>query len=500
MLEVTFKAHIEPRPGGGFVARFLVLEDCVCEGNTRKEVEVKAKTVLTAYLRTLRTHDLRSRPTHCPNGLHKRSRSAAGGKRFPPDAPPDAPAGRVFQWTFPVHSLYSLCHPHTMRRTNLGLACGIAAITLLLASCLIPETFTATVRLAKDGTYVFEYKGTVGFAPGLMGIAENKGKLSPADEVKLRAATAEMFPEKDGFESASYEGNARYKIHFKREGRQDKQFAYMFSQTAPFLTLERLKDGSVRLTGMELKKEDSAQLNAIQFKISGSLEVTTDCDVTTQNATATADAKNGFKAYKWKITSDKLAVPQMVLTSPSLPPLAATPATRPAARAPSTTAPATAPQAAGQPARLFIIDGDKRTELKPVVISGRQGKMNSREATLSVMPGPKAAVRLSSREPVFELLVGTNTGFGAKVFIVLLNTSDTERYTEPVTLNLETGVPIGNAAFWYLSFKPVNGGATLPPGLTAYRARTPGRLVPGEYWIQWLGVPKAFDFGIDRGR
>jgi len=184
-------------------------------------------------------------------------------------------------------------------------------LALLLTSCFIPEKFIATLRVNRDFSYTFEYAGTIAFGPAIGEIA-TKGALPRTAEDEMRAGTTSTFKKEDGFDRASYEGKGRWMVHFKRVGTVATK-TQIFGEGLPIVTLSRTADGGVSVTGMTLDLEAARQLKSANFVVDGRLDVTTDMTVTYHNATETPKLQGLVGQYGWKISSERLTSPRMIL-------------------------------------------------------------------------------------------------------------------------------------------------------------------------------------------
>jgi hypothetical protein len=182
---------------------------------------------------------------------------------------------------------------------------------LLLSSCLIPEKFTAKLHVTKDYGYTFEYDGVLAYGPALGEIAQH-GSLPTKADNELREGTANTFKKEEGFDRASYQGNGRWKVHFKKSGVL-ADTTKLFGDQLPIVTLRRAAGGNVSIKVMTVDAKIAQQLKKVHFVIDGKLEITTDMTVVRHNATATPTLFGLFGGYGWKITSEKLTSPSMTL-------------------------------------------------------------------------------------------------------------------------------------------------------------------------------------------
>lgn len=198
---------------------------------------------------------------------------------------------------------------------------------LLLSSCFIPEKFTATLNVAKDYSYTFEYDGIITFGPALGEIAKN-GALPQKAEDDMRQGTAKTFKKEDGFDRASYEGKGRWSVHCKKTGTLAAT-TKLFGDGLPIVTIRRAPNGNVSIEGITVDAKIAQQLKAVNCVIDGKLEITTDMPVMRHNATETPKMFGLFGSYGWNISSEKLTSPIMMLGS-AAPPAASVPPPPPA--------------------------------------------------------------------------------------------------------------------------------------------------------------------------
>ncbi|MEY2860860.1 MAG: hypothetical protein RL392_1318 [Pseudomonadota bacterium] len=70
------------------------------------------------------------------------------------------------------------------------LAAALAALTLLLVGCFVPEKFTAKVTFEKGRSYTYEYEGTVAFLPALLETAGGRGISAKTEKALLAQGAA----------------------------------------------------------------------------------------------------------------------------------------------------------------------------------------------------------------------------------------------------------------------------------------------------------------------
>lgn len=176
-----------------------------------------------------------------------------------------------------------------------------------MASCLVPEEFTATLNVDKSKNFQFVYEGTIAYAPALAEIRKS-GLLSSAGETELKKGEAELRG-KPGFTSVEYVGHGRYKVRYQETG-SVQSGKKLFLDLIEFRTSP---SGGIRILGTDISPDGRKQLSEIGLKLDGTLKVTTDLKVIEHNATSTPWFGGLFGAYEWHITLDQAKRPTILL-------------------------------------------------------------------------------------------------------------------------------------------------------------------------------------------
>lgn len=184
-----------------------------------------------------------------------------------------------------------------MKRTAALIATAVA--TLALTGCFIPEKFTATVKMASDGGYSYQYSGLTAFVPAIVEMKKSGSGLSSKQEQDLQLQ-AGMLGKSPDVQKASYAGNGRYEFVIGGD-RKPGQSASVLGAFRVFTD----KDGLVNITSVGLKPADKAELQKLGLQIDGKLEVTLpkNAEVVSSNATSTPTFFGMFGTYSWKIGS-----------------------------------------------------------------------------------------------------------------------------------------------------------------------------------------------------
>lgn len=175
---------------------------------------------------------------------------------------------------------------------------AFAAVSMLLAGCLIPERFNAKAEFQPDGSYSFTYAGTAVHAMAAMQIAKT-GKLTTKDDESLEREVAALKRNPD-VRRASYKGNGRYELvlESKRQSGQALDVLNIF-------TVRTGKDGVITIASGELDEKGKKQLAQLGIKLDGTLDITVpkSAEVLSHNATSTPSLFGLVGTYSWKIGS-----------------------------------------------------------------------------------------------------------------------------------------------------------------------------------------------------
>ena len=165
---------------------------------------------------------------------------------------------------------------------------------LFLAGCLVPEQFSAEVKVSADGSYTFKYAGVTAYL-----VALSKVHSSDKDN-SLYQADAEKMLRRPEFKKAEYLNNGRYDLeieYHKKPGESLKMFD-VFSVSTD-------KDGIMTISTVLVKPKDRQQLEQVGVAVDGKLSVTlpSNVEVISHNATSTPYFFGLFGNYIWDITS-----------------------------------------------------------------------------------------------------------------------------------------------------------------------------------------------------
>src|ERR1700675_1841442 len=97
----------------------------------------------------------------------------------------------------------------------------VITLCLGLASCFLPEDFTATLTIDKTEHFSFIYDGTIAFGPALAEISQ-RGALSSEAEKQMKEGESSL-RQSAGCQRLNYIGAGRFKIHFESSGQIENE-------------------------------------------------------------------------------------------------------------------------------------------------------------------------------------------------------------------------------------------------------------------------------------
>lgn len=175
---------------------------------------------------------------------------------------------------------------------------AVFAACSLLAGCLVPEKFTASVQVNPDASYLYRYQGTAVHAMAAMAIKSGRFGAKDDEVLKKEAAQANRKDNPDGVRKFDYLGKGRYEVQLEQLRKPGQVRA---SETLDLVKLTKEKDDSYTLASPELKEKERRELGQLGIKIDGKLEVILPpkAEVISHNATGTPGWFS--KTYTWKI-------------------------------------------------------------------------------------------------------------------------------------------------------------------------------------------------------
>ena len=148
------------------------------------------------------------------------------------------------------------------------------AAPLLLASCLTPGRFTATLEINRDRSFTFTYVGEAVVADPSAGIQMTmqgaEGAPPPSSEQPQempegdRQRIIEALSREVGFRSVEYVGQNKFRIDYAISGRLDRSFVFPMNPEGmailPWLLVEVRRDGTAQVS-------DETRTQAAQWRL-----------------------------------------------------------------------------------------------------------------------------------------------------------------------------------------------------------------------------------------
>ena len=176
-------------------------------------------------------------------------------------------------------------------------AIGTLFACSLLASCLVPEKFTAKIDVKADASYTVNLSGTMAHVLALAQKAK-AGKLADKDEQALNAE-ADKLSKAPEFKKAVYKGDGRYEVEIvsnKSAGQPFKMDTF---------AVQTDKEGVMTISAIEVKEKDLKMFSELGLKMDGVLEVSLpkNAEIISHNAMSTPSFFGLLGGYSWKIGS-----------------------------------------------------------------------------------------------------------------------------------------------------------------------------------------------------
>ena len=192
---------------------------------------------------------------------------------------------------------------------GLGQLCTLLFLLNFIPSCILPEKFEAKININKNGTFSFVYDGILTFV--LARAAEvQQGKLSAKEEREIKQLEQDFLKDQN-FKKVNYIGRGQFKVLYKREGTIESPVHFLNSETKIVSITKAQRQ--IEIKGMRLNKEAIEQLRALNMKVDGRLEVTTNAKVIKHNASSVPHFFGLLGSYTWQIKSVTDPAPYMSL-------------------------------------------------------------------------------------------------------------------------------------------------------------------------------------------
>lgn len=188
-------------------------------------------------------------------------------------------------------------------------AFAVVGLLSVLGGCYVPEEFTATVTINKDGSYTYAFEGTV--AHGLAAMAAKTPGLTQKEEQALKDETPKL---KTGdVRRVEYVGKGRYETLIEHVGARNVP-SYFPSQESLLFGIEPQGDGTIRFFAHRPTAKNFQDLQQAGLKLDGTIVVKLQNGVTviTQNADSQPSLFGLMGSYKWRINGPG-ATPEMIV-------------------------------------------------------------------------------------------------------------------------------------------------------------------------------------------
>lgn len=227
-----------------------------------------------------------------------------------------------------------------------GRICLALLAPLFLTSCLLtPGRFVSTLDIRKDRSFTFTYAGEVvlldpaseiGSTPPEVAEGEQaeapppppapaEPKADTPKQVSDRRAMAEALMKEEGYRSAEYLGQGKFRIDYAVTGTLDRGFIYPFNTDAaavfPWIAIEVRKDRTARIRALAFGEGSTNAAASMPLpnpsdspakERAGTFTLTTDAELVMQNNEEGVAAGPGTRVA-WTITPTTKTVPTAVV-------------------------------------------------------------------------------------------------------------------------------------------------------------------------------------------
>jgi len=207
----------------------------------------------------------------------------------------------------------------------------VLAAPLLLASCLLPGRFTATLDIGRDRSFTFTYVGeavVIDPSSAVRVSSEGSGEASLETDQPQEMAEADRqrvvaaLSREVGFRSVEYVGENKFRIDYSIRGRLDRSFAFPVNLEGlaliPWLVVEVRGDGTAQVSGHGFGEADgdggSRNPNAPEPNRhrQGTFTLTTDAELVQHNSERRA-APGGRSILIWEVTPEPRPAPSALV-------------------------------------------------------------------------------------------------------------------------------------------------------------------------------------------
>jgi hypothetical protein len=205
----------------------------------------------------------------------------------------------------------------------------VLAAPLLLASCLLPGRFTATLDIGRDRSFTFTYVGeavVIDPSSAVRVSAEGSGEASLETDQPQEMAEADRqrviaaLSREVGFRSVEYVGENKFRIDYSISGRLDRSYAFPVNLEGlaliPWLVVEVRGDGTAQVSAHGFGDGDgnSNTPNAPEPNRhrQGTFTLTTDAELVQHNSERRA-APGGRSSLSWEVTPEPRPAPSALV-------------------------------------------------------------------------------------------------------------------------------------------------------------------------------------------
>ncbi|MBF0560831.1 MAG: hypothetical protein HQL37_02200 [Alphaproteobacteria bacterium] len=200
-----------------------------------------------------------------------------------------------------------------MRAIRVGAARFVLLVLFLplLAGCYLPDQFVAEIRLGGNGTYAITYQGILTWVPLLADIKRNK--LPPGEARKKVAEIEKDLRRDENFKEITSLGSGQFRVRYERFGRlKETEMVTFIRRNAVLITMTSSKDGTVKIAGTSMPKNEGGEVRELGLNMEGSFRVVTGATVLKHNA-GRIEQNGPFQTYFWQINSTNRQPPKIVI-------------------------------------------------------------------------------------------------------------------------------------------------------------------------------------------
>ncbi|MBE1237648.1 hypothetical protein IHV25_08305 [Phaeovibrio sulfidiphilus] len=185
----------------------------------------------------------------------------------------------------------------------------VSALCLFVASCWLPNSFIAEIRLSTDRSYGFVYEGELTWVPLAQDI--RAGKLSQAEIAEKVQVLIRDLNRDNHFKTIRSLGDGRFQVRYEAQGRLGERGIFIFlRRTDRLVVIETFEDGTARVYAKTLKQNQRQQIADSGITINGKFRVVTNGTATRGNAQSVKPRGfQNYMTYDWDITSENLDSP-----------------------------------------------------------------------------------------------------------------------------------------------------------------------------------------------